>query len=186
MREFMEIEFSTRHVAFFVFLLLIILVVIFFFGFHQGRRFERMHAKENTVLQRGIEDENPAGGKETLTPPEEETIPTEKVEPLKNAAVFSEEKQESSEEDKPTLLAENRTLYFVQVGAFRNREYAVATLQRFQQRGYDSSLFEPEKNFLFYRVVVGGYATEDEALRVKNVLEEEDRARYYVIQHGKK
>ena len=198
MKEFMEIEFSTRHAFFFIFVLLLFIVVVFFFGFHMGKRYERSHAEGIVALQQGQVNIN----KEEPTSQGNEVIKTEKVKSEDSGIPVRPEKEKSTSKPKEPNQIQRRTtmvpdddlsllfaegpLYFVQVGAFKNRDYALVLEKKIQKRGYNVFVIEPKRNFAFFRVIVGGYESEAEAVLLKRDLERTYGERYYIIQHDKK
>lgn len=191
MKVLKEIEFSMSHAVFILFALLIFIVAVFFFGYHQGRRYERMKAEERIALQKDTLVEK-IPEKETKIPDqimvqEESTQPETKEVVTKDVEIPVEEKEKIPEREEITIVPREKTLlYYIQVGAFRNREYALSTLKRFQQRGYKAIIINPRSNFLFYRVVIGGYEDKDQAVKVRDELEFLDQTKYYLIQYEKK
>jgi cell division septation protein DedD len=68
-----------------------------------------------------------------------------------------------------------RTLFYVQVGAFNRREIALSFADTFNQRGYPAIVLDPfpsDRREIF-RVRIGGYATREEAAEVRTKLQTE-------------
>jgi cell division septation protein DedD len=69
----------------------------------------------------------------------------------------------------------DRTLFYVQVGAFNRREVAVSFAEIFNQRGYPAIVLDPfssDRKEIF-RVRIGGYATREEAQEVRTKIQSE-------------
>lgn len=191
MRVLKEIEFSMGHVVFIIFALIIFIVAVFFFGYHKGRHYERMKAEERIALEKSLSVEE-APEKEAKMPDQtmvqEESIkPETKEVVMKDVEIPAEEKEKTPEiEEIKVLPHEGILLYYIQVGAFKNREYALSTLKRFQQRGFKATIINPRSNFRFYRVVVGGYESKDQAVKIRDELEFLDQTKYFLIQYEEK
>jgi len=75
--------------------------------------------------------------------------------------------------------AESKGGYYVYVASFQNREYAHTLKDRLAKGGYDVRIVPVELpgRGKWYRVTVGGYATREEAERVKNNVAKAEKIR---------
>jgi cell division septation protein DedD len=162
-KDYRELQLSSSQL-FFIFLAILILgVVIFLLGVSVGKKQTQIMKGTQMTAQEKVE---PAEG-QTAPPTEESKEPTSK----KTASP-----QEPTEEtqEQPTVSGE-RALFYVQVGAFNRREMALTFADTFNQRGYPAIVLDPfpsDRREIF-RVRIGGYATREEAVEVRNKLQSE-------------
>ena len=172
-KDYREIQISSSQLVI-IFLAIIILgVVIFLLGISVGKKQSQIVLSSQTESHISPED---IAQEETVpvTAPEEQSTPTstpEKSEPppIKTAA-----------EKKPQALD-----WFIQVGAFQNRQGAQSLAEKFSNDGYSAVVLSPspsDRNRL-YKVRIGGYATKDLADRAKAEMVRKDpkAAEYLVI-----
>ncbi len=60
----------------------------------------------------------------------------------------------------------NFTFYYVQVGAFKNRDNAIAIAQKLKDLGYRVFIYYKD----LYKVIIGPYNKQEEAIEVKKIL----------------
>ncbi len=82
-------------------------------------------------------------------------------------------------------MSRERTLFYVQVGAFNRREVALSFADIFNQRGYPAIVLDPfpsDRREMF-RVRIGGYATREEAQEVRTKIQSETSREtdYFII-----
>jgi cell division septation protein DedD len=158
-KDYRELQLSSSQL-FFIFLAILILgVVIFLLGVSVG--------KKQAQIMRGT----PMTAQEKVEPAEDQTTPPaeESKEPASAPQTPTEETQE-----QPTVSGE-RALFFVQVGAFNRREMALTFADTFNERGYPAIVLDPfpsDRKEIF-RVRIGGYATREEAVEVRDRLQSE-------------
>ncbi len=121
---------------------------------------------------------------EKAKPTEDQTAPPaeESKEPTSKQVATPQKAAEETEEQP--AVSDDRTLFYVQVGAFNRRDMAVTFAETFNQRGYPAFVLDPfptDRREIF-RVRIGGYATREEAEEVRNKLQSEtSRATDYFI-----
>ncbi len=106
--------------------------------------------------------------KDQTSPPAEE--PKEAI----SKELASLQKATEKTQEQPTV-SDDKTLFYVQVGAFNRREMAVSFAETFNQRGYPAIVLDPfssDRRDIF-RVRIGGYATREEAVEVRDKLQSE-------------
>jgi cell division protein FtsN len=86
--------------------------------------------------------------------------------------VLSPEKSKNNKNNTPdseSLKPEKKLIegkYFVQLGAFAEKDSALTAFEAVKQQGYEPELAEPDSDFEIYRVSIGPFASELEAEKV--------------------
>jgi cell division septation protein DedD len=162
-KDYRELQLSSSQL-FFIFLAILILgVVIFLLGVSVGKKQAQIMGGTQMTAQEKVE-----AAKDQTTPPAEES-----KEPTSKEPASTQEPTEETQE-QPTVSGE-RALFYVQVGAFNKREMALTFADTFTQRGYPAIVLDPfpsDRREIF-RVRIGGYATREEAVEVRNRLQTE-------------
>jgi cell division septation protein DedD len=169
-RDYRELQLSSSQL-FFIFLAILILgVVIFLLGVSVG--------KKQSQIMKGVQITAKEKAEDQTSPPAEES----KESISKELASLQKATEETQK--KPTASGD-RTLFYVQVGAFNRREVAVSFAEIFNQRGYPAIVLDPfssDRKEVF-RVRIGGYATREEAAEVRNKIQSETSRKtdYFII-----
>lgn len=169
-RDYRELQLSSSQL-FFIFLAILILgVVIFLLGVSVG--------KKQTQIMKGAQMTAKEKAGDQISPPAEES----KESISKELASLQKATEETQK--KPTA-SDDRTLFYVQVGAFNRRKVAVSFADIFIQRGYPAIVLDPfssDRKEVF-RVRIGGYATREEAAEVRNKIQSETSRKtdYFII-----
>jgi cell division septation protein DedD len=173
-KDYRELQLSSSQL-FFIFLAILILgVVIFLLGVSVG--------KKQAQIMKGTQ----IAAKEKAEPAKDQTPPSaEEQKGSISKELASLQKATEETKERPPVRAD-RTLFYVQVGAFNRREMAVTFADTFNQRGYPAFVLDPfpsDKKDIF-RVRIGGYATKEEAEEVRNKLQSETTrgTDYFIIQ----
>jgi len=171
-KDYRELQLSSSQL-FFIFLAILILgVVIFLLGVSVG--------KKQAQIMRGTQ----ITAKEKAGPAEDQTSPPaeESKESISKESASLQKPTEETQEQP--AASDDRTLFYVQVGAFNRRDMAVTFAETFNQRGYPAFVLDPfptDRREIF-RVRIGGYATREEAVEVRDKLQSEtSRATDYFI-----
>ncbi len=122
-----------------------------------------------------LEDEEEEELEPELTPPtkkdipETKPIPTKKLEPPTKKTILSKITPYYDYEGKP----QNPTGIGLQLGAFRNESFAKKAATRLMLQGFSKVVIEPyeEVKPTLYRVILWGFATEEDALNAGKKLE---------------
>ena len=162
-RDYRELQLSSSQL-FFIFLAILILgVVIFLLGVSVGKKQAQiMKGTQITAKEKVRQAED-----QTAPPAEESKEPASKE-------LASPQKPTEKTQEQPAVSGE-RTLFYVQVGAFNKREIALTFADVFNQRGYPAIVLDPfpsDRREIF-RVRIGGYATREEAAEVRDRLKTE-------------
>jgi cell division septation protein DedD len=169
-KDYRELQLSSSQL-FFIFLAILILgVVIFLLGVSVG--------KKQTQIMKGVQIAAKEKAEDQTSPPAEES----KESISKELASIQKAKEETQKQ--PTVSGD-RTLFYVQVGAFNRREVAVSFAEIFNQRGYPAIVLDPfssDRRDVF-RVRIGGYATREEAQEVRTKIQSETSREtdYFII-----
>ncbi len=168
-RDYRELQLSSSQL-FFIFLAILILgVVIFLLGVSVG--------KKQTQIMKGAQIAGKEKAGDLTSPPAEES----KESISKELASLQKATEETQ---KQPAVSDDRTLFYVQVGAFNRRAVAVSFADVFKQRGYPAIVLDPfpsDRREIF-RVRIGGYATREEAQEVRTKIQSEtSRATDYFI-----
>ena len=162
-RDYRELQLSSSQL-FFIFLAILILgVVIFLLGVSVGKK----QAQIMKVAQ--------IAGKEKVEPAGDQTSPAaEESKESISKELASLQKAKEETQKQPTVSTE-RTLFYVQVGAFNRREVALTFADIFNQRGYPAIVLDsfPSDRKETFRVRIGGYTTKEEAAEVITKLQTE-------------
>ena len=169
-KDYRELQLSSSQL-FFIFLAILILgVVIFLLGVSVG--------KKQAQIMKGVQIATKEKAEDQTSPPAEES----KESISKELASLQKAKEETQ---KQPTVSDDRTLFYVQVGAFNRREVAVSFADTFNQRGYPAIVLDPfpsDRRDVF-RVRIGGYATREEAQEVRTKIQSETSREtdYFII-----
>jgi len=169
-RDYRELQLSSSQL-FFIFLAILILgVVIFLLGVSVG--------KKQTQIMKGAQIAGKEKAGDQTSPPAEES-----KESISKELASLQKATEQTQKQPP--VSDDRTLFYVQVGAFNRREVAVSFAEIFNQRGYPAIVLDPfpsDRREVF-RVRIGGYATREEAAEVRTKLQTESSRTtdYFII-----
>ena len=162
-RDYRELQLSSLQL-FFIFLAILILgVVIFLLGVSVGKKQAQIMKGAQIAAKEKVE---PAGNQ--TSPPAEES-----KESISKELASLQKTTEETQKQPP--VSRERTLFYVQVGAFNRREVALTFADVFNQRGYPAIVLDPfpsDRREIF-RVRIGGYATREEAVEVRTKIQSE-------------
>jgi cell division septation protein DedD len=163
-KDYRELQISSTQLVIIFFSILILGVVIFLLGVSVGKKQVQI-ADNNQIL-----DDSAA-----------ETLVQEKPTPLKEAPDQIQEEIASHQQarekvEQPPVQMQGEDLYFVQVGAFNDRNSALNFAETFKERGYTAVVLDPlpTDRRSVYRVRIGGYRTREDAIKVKADLAQSD------------
>ena len=173
-KDYRELQLSSSQLVV-IFLAIIILgVIIFLLGVSVGKKQTLIASKSGT--------ENVA---EKISQQESIPIenPSEKISEDKPAP--SSAKPQTKKTSQPSTPQNQNLEWFIQVGAFNNRQGAQAIADGFKRDGYNAIVLDPyasDRKSVF-RVRIGGYATKELAEQAKAELIKSNpkAAEYFVI-----
>ncbi|MFW6131596.1 MAG: SPOR domain-containing protein [Candidatus Aminicenantaceae bacterium] len=171
-KDYREIQISSSQLGF-VFVGIIILgIVIFLLGVSVGKK--HVEIKTSSQVSKGeveqIKSQTPAKVKEQKDSIKKELASHEKA----------------TDKERTTSESETKEEFFIQVGAFSNKENAMSLAKEYEKQGYSSLILEPfpSDNSPKFRVRLEGFQTEKQAEAVVNELmrkEKKKREAYLVI-----
>ncbi len=162
-----EYSFKTRELGAMVVVVSALLIIVFFLGVTAGERHERGRKVRSEPLQISVK----RGSKVKVQggmPSSVSRLPKTQVTRGKGGAL-------------PGSSVSIRKGFYVQVGAFRNREGALKWKGRLKGKGYEAISLPPGPRG-FYRVIVGPYGSKDLALRVSREVDRIFKVRSSVVQ----
>lgn len=173
-RDYREIQLSSSHLVFIFIGILILGVVIFLLGVSVGKKQAQIVKETGISSLAKIED---VKEKATIKPKEAEDAIS------KELASYQKIKQETQ---KKPAGEQKENIYYVQVGAFKNKEAARSFAERFEKKGYPSLVLNPlssDKNPV-YRVRIGDYPTKEKAEDIRQKLAQSERKKksdYFIV-----
>ncbi|MFQ6070819.1 MAG: SPOR domain-containing protein [Candidatus Aminicenantales bacterium] len=175
-RDYRELQLTSTQLIFIFVAILILGLVIFLLGVSVGKK------QAMLVAEAGVSpEEKPAINVEEKKPQEivkrEETAKTRIDSELKSF--------EKAQPEPKTSKSITRNLYYVQIGAFSNKDNALKLADQYRKKGYPVRVTEPSPTSRrkFYKVWIGGYKTRAEAEKIKTKLTQESKTgeRFLVV-----
>jgi cell division septation protein DedD len=158
-KDYRELQLSSSQLVLIFIAILALGVVIFLLGVSVGKN----QAQIADATEKVVEEEPKPAEK-----PEEQPTETEKPEELSKNPIREElashQKVKAEAKTKSAPIPRS-TGYFIQIGAFKNRDSAYAMAEELKDLGFPAQVFDPgstETNPLF-KVRVGGYETRAQA-----------------------
>ncbi len=173
-RDYREIQLSSSHLVFIFIGILILGVVIFLLGISVGKKQAQIIKETGVSSLTKIEE---VKEKAPITPKESEDVISKELASHKKIKKETQKKPGREQKDN---------IYFVQVGAFKNREAARTFAERFKKKGYPSLVLEPlssDKNPVF-RVRIGGYPNREKAEDIRQSLADSEgkkKSDYFIV-----
>jgi cell division protein FtsN len=189
-KEYRELQITSSQLVV-IFLAIIILgIVIFLLGVSVGKKQalavsetqltppkttqgKVVAKKPAAVTEENLTTDNPSekpSEKPAVSPEktEEETIPdkpqVKKTDPIAKE-LASHQKAEPKPQVKPVSPIQSTGQFYIQVGAYKNRDGAYARANDLKTKGYSAQVFEPSPNSSskLYKVQIGGFPNREEA-----------------------
>ncbi|MFB0566745.1 MAG: SPOR domain-containing protein [Candidatus Aminicenantaceae bacterium] len=170
-KNYRELQISSSLLVFIFLGMLVVCIIIFLLGVSVGKKQAQITATSGV-----------SSPKEVTQVEEKKPVPAQEQKDLISKELESHQKFKE-EAKKQKVQPEN--LYYIQVGAFSNKEAALSLADQFKKEGYPCLVSEPftTDKKPTYRVRIGGYATKEEAARIKTKLQSSSRKRkdYFII-----
>jgi len=172
-KDYREIQLASSHLVFIFIGILILGVVIFLLGVSVGKKQAQIIKDTGISSEAKLEEV-----KEKALSPSKEPKDSISKELASHQKIREETEKKASAEKKENL-------YYVQVGAFKDKNAAGFLAEKFKKKGYQPLVLDPfptDKN-RFYRVRLGGFPTKEQAedLRLKLVQSERKKKSDYLI-----
>jgi len=159
-RDYRELQLSSSQLVL-IFLAIIILgIVIFLLGVSVGKK-QAQILKESQIVA-DVATEEAKGEKPVLL--------SEQADSISKELESHKKTQEEAPKKTPPTTGQNR--YYIQIGAFKDRDAAFQFAGTFEKKGYKPVVFDPfptDRNRV-YRVRLGGYDTREQAEKARQEL----------------
>ncbi|MFW6160284.1 MAG: SPOR domain-containing protein [Acidobacteriota bacterium] len=160
-RDYRELQLSSTQLVIIFISLLTLGVVIFLLGVSVGKKQAILTNEQaiSSVSLEPVEQEQPVPVKEQAKEPAESI-----KEELASHQQVQTKKAPSQPQDS-SLSPKPETGYYIQVGAFNNRDSARALADKYKEKGFSAVVFDPlptDRKALF-RVRIGSFPTREEA-----------------------
>jgi len=186
-KDYRELQLSSSQLVLIFVAILILGVIIFLLGVSVGKKQAQVSGAtqiaEEPITER-VEEEAPKPVEE----PAEKQKPAEETKTAITQELASHEKK-SREEPKVKPESElRRNLYYIQVGAYKNRESAYSVADRLKGAGFAILVRDPSSSDRrgLYRVWIGGFETREQAdARMADLAKAEGKKKidYFIVKH---
>jgi cell division septation protein DedD len=184
-KDFRELQLSSSQLVLIFLAILVLGIVIFLLGVSVGKKQAQIIGETQTagLPTEQIKQDKPALLKETP----EKTVDQEGEKIEQELASHKKAKEDVTEKAPPvTSPPQAQNLYFIQVGAYSNKQAALTLADNYRANGYNSVVLEPFSTDRreIYRVRLGGYATRELAQKAKQELmriENKKASDYFII-----
>jgi cell division septation protein DedD len=166
-KDYRELQLSSSQLVLIFIAILALGVVIFLLGVSVGKKQAQIadttQFASEPLAEKVVEEEP----KPMELPEEQPTVeekPAEKPKDTIREELASHQKKKAEAKAKPAPIPRS-TGYYIQIGAFKNRDSAYAMVEELKDQGFPAQVFDPastETNPLF-KVRVGGYETRAQA-----------------------
>lgn len=178
-KDYRELQLSSSQLAFIFIAILILGLVIFLLGVSVGKK------QAQIVADSGISPQKKPAKIEVKKPAETEKPKDLISKELESHKKITEEVKKpiipKPTAPKPSTPAKN--LWYIQVGAFSNKNSAISLANQFKKEGYPTLVLEPFSTDRkpLYRLRIGGYKTKEEAESVKAKLKPTKKKKDYFL-----
>jgi len=209
-KNYRELHFSSSQLVIVFLAMLVLGIFIFLLGISVGKKQAQISARSEIGIKKATElpsetvrlptqvaKGTPQQQMETPSKNKQEEPKTGVKPEVKAPAQIEKEtpaqtkpgltlKPENVKPKEQTPVSEKKNLYYIQVGAFADRNVALSFAKTFEKEGYPVRVWEPlpsDKKPVF-RVRLGGYETQDEAVKVKTKLKSsslQKKNEYFII-----
>ena len=183
-KDYRELQLSSSQLVIIFAAILVLGVIIFLLGVSVGKKQTQIASTSQITAEpitEKVEEEKPA--------PIEEAIEKPPV-PAKDTITEILASQQKAREDAPKKTAAplSRNLYYIQVGAFKNRESAYSVSDKLKSQGFSCLVRDPAAADRrgFYKVWVGGFETREKAEeRMSDLARVEGKKKtdYFIVKH---
>ena len=166
-KDYRELQLSSSQLVMIFIAILALGVVIFLLGVSVGKKQAQIpDATQFTSepLTEKVVEEKPKPVAELEEKSTEEEKPTEQPKDTIREELASHQKVKAEAKAKPAPIPRSSG-YFIQIGAFKNRDSAYAMAEELKDQGFPAQVFDPSPSDTnpLYKVRVGGYETRAQA-----------------------
>jgi len=174
-KDYREVQLTSSQLVFIFLGILILGVVIFLLGVSVGKKQAQIARESELPAQVKLDQAK-----------DKEILPSTKPKDAIGKELASHQKVRAKTQKK-TPAAGKKELFYIQVGAFNNREPASAFAEEFKKKGYNALVLDPfpSDRKTVFRVRIGGYETKEEAEEVNTQLKSESKRKkdYFIIKN---
>ena len=172
-RDYRELQLSSSHLVLIFLAILILGIIIFLLGVSVGKKQAQLMKKSEFSTEAGLEQVK----EQTPLPAE---VPKDSI--SKELASHRKVQKETQQETSPPA---GQTLWYIQVGAFKEKTRAIAFAESFKKEGHQAMVLDPfqsDKSAVF-RVRIGGFESKEKAEEVQKKLKSPTRkkTKYFII-----
>jgi len=179
-KDYREVQFSSTQLVLIFVGILVVGVVIFLLGVSVGKKQAQIVKKSEITAQTEI--------KEPIEQPKEKVSPPPSPEPkdaISKELASHQKVNEETQKIMPQPSTPKRIIYYIQVGAFDNKEAAFSFAKGFEKKGYSTLVLDPlpADKRPFFRVRIGGFETLQQAEEARSRLKSETKRKvdYFII-----
>jgi cell division septation protein DedD len=185
--DYRELQLSSSQLVLIFVAIIILGVIIFLLGVSVGKKQAQISGStqiaEEPITEK-VEEEKPKPVEEPAVKPK----PVEKKTTAIKQELASHEKKREEQPKPKTEPVTKRNLYYIQVGAYKNRESAYSVADRLKGEGFSILVREPSSSDRrgLYRVWVGGFESREQAdTRMADLakVEGKKKADYFIVKH---
>jgi len=185
--DYRELQLSSSQLVLIFIAIIVLGVIIFLLGVSVGKKqaqiTETTQIAEEPITEK-VEEEKP----KPVVEPAEKIKPAEKTKTAITEELASHEKKSRDKPKAKTEPALRRNLYYIQVGAYKNRESAYSVADRLKGEGFTILVRDPSSSDRrgLYRVWVGGFETREQAdARMADLAKAEGKKKidYFIVKH---
>jgi cell division septation protein DedD len=185
--DYRELQLSSSQLVLIFVAIIILGVIIFLLGVSVGKKQAQISGTsqlaEEPIAER-VEEEKP---KPVEEPAEKPKPAEEKKTAITQELATLEKKRREEPQTKPAPVLK-RNLYYIQVGAYKNRESAYSVADRLKGEGFSILVRDPSSSDRrgLYRVWVGGFETREQAdARMADLAKAEGKKKidYFIVKH---
>ena len=166
-KDYRELQLSSSQLVLIFIAILALGVVIFLLGVSVGKKQAQIaDATQFTSepLAEKVVEEKPKPVEEPEQKPAEDEKPVEEPKDTIREELASHQKVKAEAKAKPAPIPRSSG-YFIQIGAFKNKDSAYAIAEELKDQGFPAQVFNPSPSDTnpLYKVRVGGYETRAQA-----------------------
>lgn len=169
-KDYRELQLSSSQLILIFIAILVLGIAVFLLGVSVGKKQGKI-VEETQLADKPAEqiiEQKPIPQKES-----DDSIDQE----LESHKKAGEDKvPEEKVQAKPATSSPNQNVYWIQVGAYSNRQNANALVEEYKRKGYNTMVLEPSPTDRrkLYRVRLGGYPTREQAEKARDELAQQE------------
>ncbi|MBN1224110.1 MAG: SPOR domain-containing protein [Candidatus Aminicenantes bacterium] len=187
-KDYRELQLSSSQLVLIFVAILVLGVIIFLLGVSVGKKQAQIADTSQITTEpitEKVEEEVPQPIEETTEQLDAKaaTQPSDTI--TEELASHKKAREEAQKESPPAL---SRNLYYIQVGAYKNKESAYSVADRLKDLGFSSLVRDPSPSDSrgLYKVWVGGFETRVQADGTMTDLakaEGKKKTDYFIVKH---